>query len=582
MTHVIDAPAQARYDGDNNWRIDLIHSFRPTCHSSHVFADPEPGMNTLPRTLILIALCLLLISCQAADGSGQLDASALLGQFVVTYTPTATATPAATATPEPTHTPTVIATPTTVDTPTATVAPASPTPMPLAFAQAVATGPTNLRDGPGTNYARVGGLQAGDALRIIGKNPAGDWWQLARPNGEPVWIYAPIVRAQGSLDGIEVAANIPEPPPTPVPAPASAAPAASTAPSPRPATGGSFGYGVQIQPYYGADITAAANAIKDLGFNWVKWQVLWRDIEKAPGQFDWGEQDHLVGFFSGQGINVLSSVVKAPEWARPADADLGVEGPPADPQTFANFLGAFAGHYCGRVRAIEVWNEQNLHYEWGNEPLDAARYMDLLKRSYAAIKAACPQMTVVSGALTPVGDYGNLAVDDFRYLEAMYQHGLKGVSDAIGAHPSGYNVPPNLTWQQACGFVSSENAQFMGPCDTPHHSWSARSTLEGYRNIMLKYGDGAKRIWPTEFGWAAGGAFDGNYMYANDNTYDEQARWTRDFYQMMKNWGYVGPAFLWNLNFATTNPGSQLAQWSILDQFGGPGQTYEALKWMPK
>ena len=28
--------------------------------------------------------------------------------------------------------------------------------------------------------------------------------------------------------------------------------------------------------------------------------------------------------------------------------------------------------------------------------------------------------------------------------------------------------------------------------------------MEGYRNIMLRYGDGNKRIWPTEFGWAAG------------------------------------------------------------------------------
>ena len=28
--------------------------------------------------------------------------------------------------------------------------------------------------------------------------------------------------------------------------------------------------------------------------------------------------------------------------------------------------------------------------------------------------------------------------------------------------------------------------------------------MEGYRNIMVRYGDANKRIWPTEFGWAAG------------------------------------------------------------------------------
>ena len=31
-------------------------------------------------------------------------------------------------------------------------------------------------------------------------------------------------------------------------------------------------------------------------------------------------------------------------------------------------------------------------------------------------------------------------------------------------------------------------------CDTPHHSWSFRSTMEGYRNIMVVYGDANKRI----------------------------------------------------------------------------------------
>ncbi len=27
--------------------------------------------------------------------------------------------------------------------------------------------------------------------------------------------------------------------------------------------------------------------------------------------------------------------------------------------------------------------------------------------------------------------------------------------------------------------------------------------MEGYRNIMVKYGDAGKRIWATEFGWAS-------------------------------------------------------------------------------
>ena len=106
--------------------------------------------------------------------------------------------------------------------------------------------------------------------------------------------------------------------------------------------------------------------------------------------------------------------------------------------------------------------------------------------------------------------------------------------------------------------------------------------MEGYRNIMNVYGDSNKRIWPTEFGWAAGGAFDPRYMYAEDNSFDEQAKWTVEAYQMMKNWGWVGPAFLWNLNFRVVADGTEKAQWGIVGNDYQPLPTYNALKAMPK
>ena len=191
-------------------------------------------------------------------------------------------------------------------------------------------------------------------------------------------------------------------------------------------------------------------------------------------------------------------------------------------------------------------------------------------------------MIVISGALTPAGSNPPYAVDDFAYLEGMYQNGLAKYSDGIGAHPSGYNVPPDVEWQDACAAIQKYGNSFNGACDTPHHSWSFRSTMEGYRNIMVKYGDANKRIWPTEFGWAAGGAFDPRYAYANDNSYDEQAQWTVTAYQMMKAWGWVGPAFLWNLNFRVVADGTEKAQWGIVRNDWSPLPVFTALQQMSK
>ncbi|NLE77585.1 MAG: hypothetical protein GX605_12660, partial [Chloroflexi bacterium] len=86
----------------------------------------------------------------------------------------------------------------------------------------------------------------------------------------------------------------------------------------------------------------------------------------------------------------------------------------------------------------------------------------------------------------------------------------------------------------------------------------------------------------TEFGWASNSSPVANYEYAADNTLDEQAQFTVRAYQMGRAWGWVGPMFLWNLNFKVIAGGSEMAQWGIVDGGWGPMPVYNALKGMPK
>ncbi len=422
----------------------------------------------------------------------------------------------------------------------------------------------------------------GSAYEIKALSPDGAWYQVVVEElDEPAWVFANLAETAGPLDGLDRLAeeDLPEPPAPPVGAPVQAAAAVN---APPPSGSGFFGYGVQAH-MLGGGIDEAVGATSGMGFNWIKQQVEWHRFEGSPGAVDFSELRRIVDAAGGNGISVLFSVVNAPEWAREGGFDASVGGPPADPQTYAGFVGRLAGELCGTsLKAIEVWNEQNLHYEWGNKPLNPADYMNLLRPAYASIKAACPSMLVISGAPTPAGDAGPFARDDFAYLEGMYQNGLARYSDGIGAHPSGYNVPPSVGWESACAVIQGTGNFFNGPCDTPHHSWSFRSTMEGYRNIMVVYGDANKRIWPTEFGWAVGPAVNNAYAYANDNDYGEQAAWTAEAYTMMRNWGWVGPAFLWNLNFRVVADGTEKAQWGIVRNDYSPLPVYEALRAMPK
>lgn len=397
------------------------------------------------------------------------------------------------------------------------------------------------------------------------------------------------VLGEGSALAVSVPTPTPSPTPspTPVPQPTSApqvsSPPPAPAPAPAPSGGGSFGYGVQVDMVTDGNHGRILDHVQAMGFGWIKQQVEWFRYNPGPGQYDWGALDRIVDSCSARGIKVLFSVVKAPDWARPAGDDRGVAGPPADPGTYAEFVKQMAIRYKGRVQAYEIWNEQNLWYEWGGRGgrLNAGQYMQLLKAAYTAIKSVDPGAIVVSGALTPTGfNDGDTAIDDQQYLRQMYEHGLKHYCDAVGAHPSGFNNPPDADWRT---FSDPANSfQAVG-----HPSWFFRGTMEGYRNIMVAYGDGYKRIWPTEFGWATVDGFGvppaAGYEYAADNSASEQAQYLVRAYEMGRNWGFVGPMFLWNLNFAPIcGPRDEKAAFGVVDPGWGPRPAFHALANMPK
>lgn len=424
--------------------------------------------------------------------------------------------------------------------------------------------------GPGYRYPTAARFAAGAEVGISGRSRDG-LWLLTASAGQPAWIASWALEYDQSETNLlpEAQAAIPAPQDMrrePIPS------------SPPPLE---FGYGLQAH-MIGTNIERVAGATRDLGFNWLKQQVRWSITEPEDDAYRWGELDLIVDRTTYSDIYLLFSVVTSPDWARESGFDASVDGPPADTAHLANFLGELASRYCGTsVRAIEVWNEQNLHYEWGNHPLSAEDYVAMLAESSVAIRNACPSMYIVSGALTPSGSVPNIAVDDFVYLEQMLIAGLAQHVDAIGAHPSGYNVPAGTVWQDACAAIVQYGNTFNGACDNPHHSWSFRSTMEGYRLKAQTFGANLP-IWPTEFGWAAGGAYHEAYGYANDNSFEEQAAWTVEAFQMMKEWGWVGPPILWNLNFRVIADQTERAQWGIVDNYWQPLPVYNSLKALPK
>jgi hypothetical protein len=293
-------------------------------------------------------------------------------------------------------------------------------------------------------------------------------------------------------------------------------------------------------------------------------------VEPAKGGFNWYELDLVMEAANSRGIRVLFSVLRTPYWALPLSCRNSGDCPPANFDDYGDFVAALAGRYKGRGTAYEVWSEQNLRREWN--PISPCQYVDLLGRAYQRIKQVDPYAMVISGGLTPNGVFTSEAMDDRTYLRQMYDCGARDAFDALGAHPSGYNNPPDADWRT----WQDGDTGFKG-----HPSFFFKNTIEDYRDIMTARGDGARDIWITEFGWAVGAPLPG-YEYAADNTEAERAAWLVKAYQMSKVWGYVGVVCLWNLNFRIAAPGSEQALFGILDAGYAPTLSYEALRDMPK
>jgi len=330
-----------------------------------------------------------------------------------------------------------------------------------------------------------------------------------------------------------------------------------------------FGYGVQVNGLVG-DAKLAADLADRAHARWIKQQLQWGVFENQQGQMDWTGIDNIVNAAHERGLRVMLSIPTAPQWTHPnlppsnppgENDPEAIKGPPDDVQAYANFVGQVIDRYKGKIQAIEVWNEQNLVREWRTNPqkIDAKAYIALLSAAYKTIKEKDPNITVISGALSPTGvSDGVNAVDDFAYLQQMVDAGLLNVADCVGAHHNGYNVGPNVGAKEAPSLPKAATATFKGPFDNskgdPHHSWFFKDTLQGYNQIL----QGKKPICVTEFGWATSedyGQFPPGFEFAQDNTVAEQGQNIAEAYKLMKEWGFVKLAFLWNLDYGNKGKG---------------------------
>lgn len=381
------------------------------------------------------------------------------------------------------------------------------------------------------------------------------------------------VPGEGGGGGVVIGTPVPTPSPVATPTPAPGNTPTPIQPSGGPLKGPHIGYGMNVWLFQ-QDKDRVLNLVKEAGFDWIRQQVGWNEIEAKPGQYDWSELDRIVDATSRNNIKVILSVVRSPSWAGIG----GTNGLPANPANFNALMTRMATRYKGRVAAYEVWNEQNISRETGGR-VDVAPYIETLKAGYNAVKSVDQNAVVIYGGLSPTGiNDVNYAIDDARFLEMSYQYNggeMKKYFDVLGVHPGGHGNTPDEFWPNDA--PTDVNRGW-----TTHPSFYFRR-VENLRAIMEQYGDADKQVWMTEFGWTTANSAPG-YEYGALNTEDEQAQYLVRAFQKAKNdYPWMGVMAMWQLNFATlVSTSDEKSPWGLLRNDFSKRPSFEALKNMAK
>jgi hypothetical protein len=367
------------------------------------------------------------------------------------------------------------------------------------------------------------------------------------------------------------------------PPPAEPTPEGPTSPWPWPAD--VFGYGVQSHAVVGDPAFTMDVIANQLKMEWVKVQLEWPLVQPDPETFQWFFYDGVVDEAYRRGIRLMFSVVGAPAWTRAAGNE---NGPPDDYNQYATFLTQMLTRYAGKVHSVEVWNEQNLDREWtAPGGLSPENYVEFLSTARNAIKAHDPNIIVISGALAPTGPGDWVAwADDFEYMDRLLAAGMLQYADCVGAHHNGYNIPPNVSFDQTGALPEAATAVFRGPFDNPYHLWSFQTTIDTYAQKVQAI-DPNKKLCVTEFGWASSEGYDSfpqGFEFVQDNTLEEQATYIVQAFQQMYNSGDVWMAYLFNYDFGNkgNGPTDDPVPYSIIDTNGAPRPAFFAVADMPK
>lgn len=208
------------------------------------------------------------------------------------------------------------------------------------------------------------------------------------------------------------------------------------------------GFGVQAKPERtGPD---QLEKIKATGFNYIRYDMRWDEVEIARGVYQWGAFDRFIRSMRETGLKSViilngSSALYSELVSVPPEYSYGASWSYAAPatgearQAFAAFAAAAIQRYGTDDIIWEIWNEPDGIAFWPPKP-DAAAFSLLADATCRAMRAMAPMAKIIGPAIARLPSRNDFLHKDF--FQTFIQSPTKDCLDAISVHPYRHDRPP--------------------------------------------------------------------------------------------------------------------------------------------
>lgn len=214
------------------------------------------------------------------------------------------------------------------------------------------------------------------------------------------------------------------------------------------------GIGVHPQFYNQQQPLLYLNAIDKYGFDSIRTDYYWRDIEQRSGVYSADNRvdryvQHMLAKKNGTVILVLGG-----------NNPLYGNTPPITQEqldAYIKYVSWVAYHFKNKKIIYEIWNEWNKEKSINglNELNSAKSYVALIKKSASVIKQIDSSAIIIAGSMNPNDS------DDVRWTTYLAKLGLLNYIDGISIHPYSYALTADenfLNIEKFSNILSSYNS----------------------------------------------------------------------------------------------------------------------------